>query len=160
MKLPYYCDPGHGWLKVSRKSLASFGLLEKISGYSYQRGDYVYLEEDFDASLYCKALEDAGIIYQPVTYHTNNTSRIRGYESFNMVAPLKLEYLPMISALTKVIDKEKLNCNNGEAIRRAAIDILSKFRYESQYSKKPDTAILKRYAKWVRRVVSTEEVSA
>lgn len=160
MKITHYCDPGHGWFKVSRAALKRMGLLEKISGYSYQRGDYVYLEEDCDAATYLSALDSLGVSYEIVTAHTDKSSRIRGYESFNMVAPLRLEYLPMISALTKILDKDVLNCRGAEAVKLAASNILTKFRYESQYSKKPDTALLKRYANWVRKVASIEEVAA
>ena len=116
MNITHYCDPGHGWMKVSRKSLAELNLLEKISGYSYQNGDYVYLEEDCDASLYFDCLDAKGIEYKIITKHTNMNSRIRRYDTFNLIAPLKLEYLPMIAALTKVIDKDELSLKNPEGI--------------------------------------------
>lgn len=158
MKIQHYCDAGHGWIKVSRKALENLNLLEKINHYSYQRGDYVYLEEDCDAALYLDCLDKAGIKYQLIHTHSDKTSKIRGYDNFKLTPPLKLEYIPMIAALTKVIDKDELICRNGEGIKNSARQILAKFRYESQYSKKPDTTILKRYAKWVGNVARIEEV--
>ena len=40
----FHNDPGHGWLEVGRDEIKGLA----ISGYSYQRGDRVYLEEDGD----------------------------------------------------------------------------------------------------------------
>lgn len=51
----FYSDPGHSWLKVTRAELKRLDLCDKISGYSYEDGDYVYLEEDCDASLFLTA---------------------------------------------------------------------------------------------------------
>ena len=84
MNITHYCDPGHGWMKVSRKSLAELNLLEKISGYSYQNGDYVYLEEDCDASLLVEALRERGIEIAVEESTTDKTSPIRSYERFGV----------------------------------------------------------------------------
>lgn len=43
MKLDFIQDPGHGWLKVPRKLLHELNIEHKITHYSYQRADYVYL---------------------------------------------------------------------------------------------------------------------
>ena len=51
----FYSDAGHGWLAVKRAELVELGLADKISGYSYQRGQTVYLEEDSDMSKFCLA---------------------------------------------------------------------------------------------------------
>ena len=39
-----YIDPGHSWVKVKRSVLHRLGIAYKVSPYSYQRNDYVYLE--------------------------------------------------------------------------------------------------------------------
>jgi hypothetical protein len=52
----FWNDPGHGWLEVEYQDLIVLDLLGKISGYSYRKGDKVYLEEDLDAVTYIKAL--------------------------------------------------------------------------------------------------------
>ena len=53
----FFEDPGHGWLEVTRAELERLGLLDKISGYSYQSIDglFVYLEEDSDLMKFAKA---------------------------------------------------------------------------------------------------------
>lgn len=78
----FYEDPGHAWMKVSRAELKKLGLEEKISSYSYQRGDSVYLEEDCDASLFLKALRDTGAEIKIKEQFTNRCSKIRGYDHF------------------------------------------------------------------------------
>ena len=51
----FHTDPGHGWIAVKRKELADLGVLDKVSSYSYQKGQTVYLEEDCDAALFFNA---------------------------------------------------------------------------------------------------------
>ena len=60
----FYTDPGHGWLEVPRALLHELNIAEKISAYSYQRGDSVYLEEDCDYFLFYQAMKNAGREYQ------------------------------------------------------------------------------------------------
>src|SRR5665213_3386887 len=60
MTYNFYCDPGHGWLAVKRSELEALDLTDKISRYSYQKGDTVYLEEDGDASAFIEAAKAAG----------------------------------------------------------------------------------------------------
>lgn len=77
MQVIIYSDSGHGWGKVARKLIDQLQL--SISSCSYQRGAYVYLEEDCDLSKFCVAYD------KPITFkelHTNKTSKIRGYESY------------------------------------------------------------------------------
>jgi len=79
----YYNDPGHGWIAVKRKELIALGILNDISGYSYQRGDTVYLEEDCDASRFLKAyLLKNGTDAQCIHKYTPKASPIRSYDSF------------------------------------------------------------------------------
>lgn len=59
-KLTFHTDPGHGWLEVSRADLDTLEIDEKITPYSYQRADRVYLEEDLDAQTYLEAARAAG----------------------------------------------------------------------------------------------------
>ena len=56
-KFDFYSDPAHGWLKVKRQELVELGIESQISGYSYQKGDAVYLEEDSDAPKFTDAWE-------------------------------------------------------------------------------------------------------
>lgn len=48
-------DAGHGWLEVPRAALKALHLEDKITGYSYQDGDTVFLEEDQDAVVFVSA---------------------------------------------------------------------------------------------------------
>jgi hypothetical protein len=62
----FYTDPGHGWLEVPRALLQELGIAEKISAYSYQRGETVFLEEDCDLSRFHQAMTNAGREYKTV----------------------------------------------------------------------------------------------
>ena len=77
MRLHYYEDPGHGWVKTTVKTLESLGLSDKITRFSYREGNTVYLEEDCDAPQLVRALKDKGIEVEWVEHFTNNQSRIR-----------------------------------------------------------------------------------
>lgn len=78
---PSFSDPGHGWLKVPRKKLVELGILSMITGCSYQRGDYVYLEEDCDATTFAAAMREE---WTDKMQSTDRQSKIRSYESFSM----------------------------------------------------------------------------
>ena len=51
----FHSDPGHGWLAVRVRELKELNVFEQVSGYSYIKGDTVYLEEDCDAALFFNA---------------------------------------------------------------------------------------------------------
>ncbi len=51
----FFTDAGHGWLQVSHKELAELGIADKISSFSYSDGEFAYLEEDCDASVFVDA---------------------------------------------------------------------------------------------------------
>jgi len=77
----FYSDAMHGWVAVKRKELEALNILDKISGYSYQRGKTVYLEEDRDATLFLNKLKELDITYYFKESHKDN-SPIRSYEYF------------------------------------------------------------------------------
>jgi|AntAceMinimDraft_5_1070358.scaffolds.fasta_scaffold150926_2 hypothetical protein len=80
--ITFYSDPSHGWAKVKRSILETLDIPHLISSYSYQRGEYVYLEEDNDYSLLVDALEMHGTAIILKYKHNDNTSRIRSYEHY------------------------------------------------------------------------------
>lgn len=84
MNITHYCDPGHGWMKVSKALLVKLGIAHLISSYSYERGEYAYLEEDCDAGLLLRKLEMRDIKWTIKTAHTNKTSRIRNYNRYEV----------------------------------------------------------------------------
>jgi len=57
----FYSDPGHGWLAVNYDELVELGIQDKISSYSYVKGNTVYLEEDCDMSHFMDAMEAKGV---------------------------------------------------------------------------------------------------
>lgn len=63
IKLTHHQDQAHGWIEAPLALVKLSGVLEKISGYSYQSldGQTLYLEEDQDAGLFLEALGAAGI---------------------------------------------------------------------------------------------------
>lgn len=77
-----YTDPGHGWTKAPRKLLKELGIERDISIYSYQRGEFVYLEEDCDAGKLFGALRLSGIEPKQIFHTADKRSKIRGYASF------------------------------------------------------------------------------
>lgn len=77
-----YGDPGHAWLRVSRAQLMHLGIGEKISRCSYQRGRWVYLEEDLDAGIFLNAFKATGAVPKIKGYYTNRQSRIRSYDHY------------------------------------------------------------------------------
>lgn len=81
--IQFYADPGHGWAKVKKSELVSLNIAHQISSCSYERGDYAYLEEDCDLSIYLGALRAHGCAYKfSGTTNANRSSRIRGYNRY------------------------------------------------------------------------------
>ena len=80
----FISDPGHGWVKVPMTLLHVLCISGKITDYSYRRGDYAYLEEDCDASLFHQAFEKC--FGFPPKYRERNAgqkySRVRGYRHY------------------------------------------------------------------------------
>ena len=84
MTIPFYSDAGHGWAKVHRDTLADFGIEDKITSYSYQRGSWAYLEEDLDVSTLFKAAAEHGVAIKWKEMKPAKTySRIRTYEHYS-----------------------------------------------------------------------------
>ena len=80
----FFSDPGHAWLKVPRAEIHDLGIRSTISHYSYQKGAFVYLEEDCDAPKFIRAKEARGEL---VTFHernANRSSKIRSYDSYKV----------------------------------------------------------------------------
>ena len=82
LKLNYFTDPGHGWVSVKLQTLISLGIHNKISHYSYIRGNSAYLEEDCDLGLLFSACDSIGLKIDLNTKHTNNRSPIRSYATY------------------------------------------------------------------------------
>lgn len=57
MKYQWFTDAGHGWLQVPVKELEELIIEKDISVFSYisKDGQWAYLEEDCDASIFINA---------------------------------------------------------------------------------------------------------
>ena len=78
-----YSDVGHAWGKVKREVLVNLGIADKITRYSYQRGDYAYLEEDCDLTTLCMALNERDTRVKFVEKPSSNQySKIRSYPRY------------------------------------------------------------------------------
>jgi len=81
MKYDFFGDAGHGWLKVSKAELRRLGIANRISGCSYQKGEFAFLEEDCDLETFFTAKSR---VEEEVEFieHITNDSPIRGYERY------------------------------------------------------------------------------
>ena len=79
-----YDDPSHGWIAVPRKWVLALGIEAFTSSWSYQRGNYVYLEEDDDAARFRIAAERFGYKLFVSVRHTDKRSPIRSLECFGL----------------------------------------------------------------------------
>jgi hypothetical protein len=82
MTYNYLQDPGHGWLQVPMTEIKKLGLAQKISVYSYRKGDSAFLEEDCDMSLFIQAMNATGQEFKLNEVHTNYDSPVRSFSRF------------------------------------------------------------------------------
>ena len=104
--LPYYQDPGHGWVRVSVGLLHGLKIAHLITPYSYRRGDHAYLEEDGDLSQLLTAAAAAGITVKLKQHHTNKQSKIRSYSPY---------YTPTTQAAAEAALKAKIRAQGCSA---------------------------------------------
>jgi antirestriction protein ArdC len=86
-------DPGHGWLVVPVSDIATLGIAQNISPYSYlsPRGGKAYLEEDGDAPRFVEAYAqhyglDENTLWKQiaVTHNIDRQATCRSYDHFNL----------------------------------------------------------------------------
>lgn len=75
----FMSDPSHAWLKVRLEELKELGIEKQISSYSYvdRNREWVYLEEDCDATKFIKAKDERGELPKLLEQHTDRESPIR-----------------------------------------------------------------------------------
>ena len=78
-----HTDPGHGWLAVSMEEINKLGIADKISTYSYRKGETAYLEEDCDCSVFLQAKQARGEPFKLAEKHCNGDSFIRRLPRFH-----------------------------------------------------------------------------
>jgi len=82
ISIKVFADPGHAWARIAKSKLVSLGIAEKISTYSYQKGENAFLEEDCDLSVLMTALRERGYEVKFNESHTNRQSKIRSYFTY------------------------------------------------------------------------------
>ena len=79
----FVADPGHGWLRVPRCMLHELGIERRVSTCSYQireNSEFVWLEEDCDASLFFNMYVEKYGDRPVIKYrHTNRDAAMRRY---------------------------------------------------------------------------------
>lgn len=79
----FYCDPGHGWLKVNIDETIELGIYYKISPFSFRDKSNLFLEEDCDAPLFINAYKNKFRKEPKLKFHqSNRLSKIRKLMSF------------------------------------------------------------------------------
>ena len=81
MQFKFFEDPGHGWMEVPVQLIALLGIRDRISAYSYRKGDMAYLEEDCDLSEFMEACRGQGIEVKYDRVYQEHTP-IRNYRRF------------------------------------------------------------------------------
>lgn len=108
--IEFFSDPSHGWLKVKRSDIPK-DILNKISSFSYEKDDVVYLEEDQDAEIYIQYLKNKGYNLE-VDEIINKTgdSFIRKLDHFTLRASEKSDpyYSDIPSAVFDIENSEEM----------------------------------------------------
>ena len=79
----FFSDSAHGWLRVTLSDLRNSGVFEKVSSYSYKKGNFAYLEEDCDAQLFLDGYKKLfGGDYQIREHDSVKNSSIRNMNRF------------------------------------------------------------------------------
>ena len=82
ISIKVFADPGHAWARVAKSKLVTLGISDKISTYSYQKGENAFLEEDCELSVLMGALRERGYEIKFNESHTNRQSKIRNYSTY------------------------------------------------------------------------------
>lgn len=84
IKVKVFNDPGHGWLRIRKADVERLGIGGEITRYSYQKGQYAYLEEDCDAGLAIDKAKELGIpLVHEESSWSNRSSTIRNYDRWS-----------------------------------------------------------------------------
>jgi hypothetical protein len=84
ISIKVFADPGHAWARIAKDKLVKLGIADKISTYSYQKGENAFLEEDCDLSVLISALRERGYEIKFNESHTNRQSKIRSYNTYRV----------------------------------------------------------------------------
>lgn len=82
LKVNFFNDPGHGWGRVKKSVLRELGIADRISHYSYENGDSVYLEEDCDFPLFFATAKQCGYEVEVIDRWCDGYSRVRSFRNY------------------------------------------------------------------------------
>ena len=82
ISITVFSDPGHAWARFPKAKLVSLGIADKITSFSYEKGENAFLEQDCDLSTLVDTLRSHGYEIKFNESHTNRQSKIRNYFSY------------------------------------------------------------------------------
>lgn len=82
MKFIFHSDSGHGWTEVDIDLLHKLNIQDKITTYSYLRGNKAYLEEDCDTGTLIQALKSINEPFEIEVDLYKDYSPIREYSRY------------------------------------------------------------------------------
>jgi hypothetical protein len=125
-KLTFYCDPGHGWLRVPINLIKDLGIQNKISQYSYMNFEYVYLEEDLDATTFFDAFKEKyGSAPKYKNAMSERPSKVRSYARYDVRfiehpikedTRLKLKRYPHIVTVKRIPGSSSIKLKVGDTL--------------------------------------------
>jgi len=122
--LIFFSDAGHAWLKVKKSILKDLGIAEQITSYSYQFGEFAYLEEDHDLSVFVNAIgrEKWQAIKDIIPVKISEFSRIRTYARYSPTEyrkPRQGDFISFVgnSGIYQVIDEKTCKDKTGNFYR-------------------------------------------
>jgi hypothetical protein len=136
-KYIFYEDGSHAWLKVSKKELKQLGIETKITGCSFMRNDFAYLEEDLDLSTFIEALAKTYGIDININnidsfnfskmfwsnikrMYSNKESKLRNYDSYEFIPESTLAKMSEFKTL--LLSKFNFNSKGIKQIKSASLN--------------------------------------
>ena len=78
-KYTVWTDPSHAWIEVPKREVKELGLLDRISTFSFEKGDNLYLEEDVDGAMFLDRINED--IFE-LDERYEDESRVRKYKPY------------------------------------------------------------------------------
>ena len=110
-------DAGHEWLAVKKQELVDLNIADKITEYSYVKGETVYLEGDCDAATFIEAYRNKNGV-EPKTKQGKqwDVQPCRGFARY--VAPKTPTHIPQGENLANYVEQRNrwlaiFNSNEG-----------------------------------------------
>lgn len=84
MQLRFIQDPSHGYLEIPMEIINKYNIYNKISRFSFKTEQFAYLEEDCDAPLFFKIIEENNHTnnFEIVEKHINHPAPCRNFDRF------------------------------------------------------------------------------